>query len=64
MKIGGEKETYSSAKMKTLHLLQTMVAIRRLWYSLTSQGNLDFFAYNCTECALRGPECSNQTWYS
>lgn len=59
-----EKETFCSAKIKTLYLLQTMVAIRRLQCRLPSQGNLGFFAYNCTKCALRGPVCSNQTWYS
>lgn len=59
-----EKETFCSVKAKTLYLLKTMAAIRRLWCHLTSQGNLGFFADDCTECALSGPGCCNHTWYS
>ena len=37
-----------------------MVAIRRLWCGNAGQGNLGFFACNCTECARCGPGCCNQ----
>ena len=37
-----------------------MVAIRRLWCGNAGQGNLGFFACNCTECARCGPGRCNQ----
>lgn len=45
-----EKETCCSVKLKTLHLLTTRVALRRLWCGIRSQGSLGSFACNCTQC--------------